>query len=159
MFQDAYIILLNYFHRRMINYELLTCHTEASKVPGESFFNFLSLKKVEDQSFCLDSLFDMYQDDKPDDFLHHLLRIQVKACNEIFFQNLRGNASIKMAKDKLPLRLCSADFDDAYNWFLALVHVIFSFRCFQFHVQTYNLHLSSNHLEYWIKPVKIMCEA
>ena len=89
----------------------------STEVPDHSFFMFLQLKANEKCGLNLATLESMVHGHK-EEFKAHLLRMQSKALTELFFEKLKGNASIEMANQKLPPWLKSVDFDSEFQWLL-----------------------------------------
>ena len=90
------------------------------EVSDTSFFSFLQLKANPDfqmnLSFFLDHCKDGQENKKS--LKAQLLRMQTKAVSDLFLEKLRGNASVEMARKRLPKWLQAADFDDEKQWFL-----------------------------------------
>lgn len=59
----------------------------------------------------------MFSGSDNDAFAMQLLRMQSRAVADLFFEKLRGNASVEMAKVRLPAWLRAMDFDDETQWF------------------------------------------
>ena len=107
-------------------------------MPSKAFFHFLAAKQenvhvnkeddslvvVEDDLkadaavFNLGSIQFLYGGTERPALFQRLLQIQGKAMNEIFFEKLKGNASVELANKRLPDHLCTVDFDVEKNWSL-----------------------------------------
>lgn len=98
-------------------FDVLANRWLSTEVPDHSFFMFIQLKANEKCGLNLATLESMVHGHK-EEFKAHLLRMQSKALTELFFEKLKGNAAIEMAKQKLPPWLKSADFDSEFQWFL-----------------------------------------
>ena len=102
-----------------------------SQVEDHSLFLFLQIRTGEDSlieqcSFNLGTLLAMKigsEKDQQDSFVKDLLKVQTRALGEFFFERLKGNTSIAMAKAKLPPSLCQKCFDDELDWFLVSLTV------------------------------------
>lgn len=93
------------------------------EAPVDIFFLFLQVKSNEACVVNLGSLLSMAGDDDGT-FSGHILRMQSRALTECFFEKLRGNASVDMARSKLPSFLHAKDFDVEKKWFLGkIIHV------------------------------------
>ena len=62
----------------------------------------------------------MYTGDDKVDLMNKLIGVQSKAVSELFFEKLRGNASVDMAKSRLPPWLKVDNFDVETAWLLGL---------------------------------------
>ena len=112
---------------------------ETCEVPGKAFFHFLAAKQESvtlnqaDDSLVVDednlkpdaAVFNLgtvqfiYGGHDRSGLFQRLLQIQSKAVNEIFFEKLKGNASVDLASAKLPGELCTGHFDVETDWWLS----------------------------------------
>ena len=87
---------------------------------SDIFFLFLQIQSNEACALNLGSLLSMAGDDDGT-FIGHLLRMQSRELTECFFEKLRGNASVDMARSKLPSFLFAKEFDVEQKWFLCAI--------------------------------------
>ena len=93
-----------------------------AQVPTTSFFVFFQIlgHNINSDELSLGSVYRMYTGDDKMDLMSKLIGVQSKAVSELFFEKLRGNASVEMAKSRLPSWLKVDNFDVETAWLLRL---------------------------------------
>lgn len=76
------------------------------------------MKDTDQCSVNLAQMLSMYQGDNKPELVGHLLRAQVAAVQDLFFERLRSPASLDFAKKNIPPAMRTKSFALPKQWFL-----------------------------------------